>query len=269
MKSYFNEETGKWNHRFRQSLLNTASICAERARLTLLEEMPYDHTDSAGMGTAVHAGIEAELSGKVGSYEQGLEVIEEAWWEEQRQPDFKWVKHSGNTAWKTIQVYWGHWYNQYDPHSRHQRGWELEHPFLYTVHEDEHRLIEMSGTYDAYDGFKLTDWKTSGRGPYDVQEKKRWAIQPTVYSQAVFLETGNNPPFEFVVMHADGLQRLTVMRDERDWAWLAETCVGYATMIEAELPAWPKVDQSWLCSRKYCSAWDRCKGKHYSEENTQ
>ena len=163
MKSYFNEETGKWNHRFRQSLLNTASICAERARLTLLEEMPYDHTDSAGMGTAVHAGIEAELSGKVGSYEQGLEVIEEAWWEEQRQPDFKWVKHSGNTAWKTIQVYWGHWYNQYDPHSRHQRGWELEHPFLYTVHEDEHRLIEMSGTYDAYDGFKLTDWKTSGR----------------------------------------------------------------------------------------------------------
>lgn len=254
---------GRWHHRFRQSWLNSAAICPERGRLITMEHMPYDATDSAAIGTACHAGIEATLRGDITTSEQAQPIMQEAFWEQESQPGFKYVKHSNRQAMKLIDTYFTQWWNLFDPYNRLQRGWELEQTFLFTLVNDEHHIIEISGTYDAYDGFALYDWKTSGRGEYEVREYQRWAIQPTVYTAAMWSLHKVNPPFKYVVMHKDGLQQFTCVRHEDDWAWLAEQCVAHATMIEAALPVWPKNDQHWLCSRRFCPAWDSCKGKHH------
>lgn len=256
-------DLGRYHHRFRQSWLNSVMLCPERGRLIAIEKLPYDAADSAAIGTGVHAGIEANLKGLVSTPEEAFPLMEEAFWEEERQPGFKYVKYSNRQAMKLMAMYYEQWHNHFIPHYRNQRGWELEQRFLFTLVDDHHRIIEISGTYDAFDGFTLYDWKTSGRGEYEAREYQRWAIQPTVYTKAVYEATGYNPTFQYVVMHEDGLQTFDCIRHEDDWDWLAEQCDGLAIMIESDLPVWPKNDQHWLCAKRWCPAWSDCKGKHH------
>ena len=97
-------------------------------------------------------------------------------------------------------------------------------------------------------------------------EKKRWDIQSTVYAFAA-IQTGMIEPepdgstnFEFVVMHEDGVQRLVLARGPEHFAWLKSKVEALVLLIEAGLHTWPKQDNHALCSPKWCSAWDFCKG---------
>lgn len=259
----------RWHHRFRQSWLGSAANCPEQARLMTINHLPDHNTDAAAVGTAMHAFIEASLSGV--EFNLAMAEAEEAWWNEQREPNFTWVKYSGRTGWKMIESLCAVWFDKYDPYQRHNRGWELETPFLFTLHEDEKRIIEVSGTIDAYDGFDVTDWKSNASDDdrYVPREYERWAIQPTVYTRAALELWGHNPTFKYCVVSPTGLQQFSVVRDERDWAWLTDMCESYAYLIEAQLKSWPKNDQHWLCSKRWCPAWDTCKGRHYNnKENT-
>lgn len=263
MKSFIRED-GRWQHKLRQSWMKQAELCPEQARLSAINQLPPKNTDAAAIGTAVHAGIELHLTTGA-DLDTCMEAVQIAWWNEQREPGFVYAKYSSErTAWAKVELWFGHWWNQFQPRTRLNAAWWCEIPFLVPLHEDEHRVIELSGTIDAYNGGATWDWKTSGRGEYEAREYQRWAVQPTIYTYAINAMYGQNVPFNYGVVHDGGLQTFMVHRDERDWAWLTEKALDWATMIEADLPRWPKVDNHWLCSERWCGAWKLCKGAHFN-----
>jgi len=262
------DEDGRWHHRFSQSFIGTATDCPEQARRYHAKLLPPDNTDAAAVGTAVHAGIELALT-EGQTFDACMEAIEDAWYEEQREPDFRWTKYSGNTAWKLIEACWASWWNGFQPRTREQQGWECEQKFAVPLVDEPDRIIELTGTIDAFDGFNVYDWKTTGdEDKWDdskQREMRRWAIQPTAYTYAHNYLFQTNPVFTWVVLTPGGCKQIPTTRSEQDWEWLKEQATALAVLIEADLPVWPKNDQHWLCSAKWCVAWDDCKGKHIND----
>jgi len=258
----------KVEHSFRQSWIKDAMTCPERARRNLAGTLPHRETDAAAVGTAVHAGIEAYLgTDKSMTYREVLTVCEDTFQEIEAHPSFVWAKYSHRTAMGLIDTFLANWWeigDKFDPQA-------LEYTFNKIIHEDDERIIRVTGTIDLIDkNLGLVDWKTSGRGPYEKWEYERWAIQPTVYTWAMLDDvTLDRPvPFTYNVIHKNGVQEFTVWRDEPDWLFLKERLVGYAHLIEANLDVWPKHDNHALCSAKWCPAWGTCKGK-LDSTNTQ
>lgn len=249
----------KFEHSFRQSWLNTAATCPERARRELTKTIPNSETDAAAVGTAVHAGIEEFLRSGC-SYRDAVDIASERFAEIEQHPDFVWTKYSHRVAHGLIETFLGHWWGireQFQP-------LEIEHQFDVLLHEDDERIIRLTGTIDLIDKrLGLIDWKTSGRGAYDTWEYDRWAVQPTVYSWALYGGSDQKHPFTYCVMHKEGVQQFTVWRDASDWNWLRQRAIGYARLIEAGLPEWPLHDNHALCSAKWCPAWLLCKGAHF------
>jgi hypothetical protein len=250
----------KHQHSFRQSWLNEAANCPERARRTLAGTLPARETDAAAIGTGVHAGIEAFLRGDITDYKQAVDLACDTFNEIEQHPAFIWSKYSHRTAQDRITTYLAHWWgirDQFDPI-------DVEWTFNKTIYEDDERVINLTGTVDLIDKrLGLVDWKTSGRGPYETWEYDRWAIQPTVYTWAHHDDTHEQHPFTYTVMHKDGVQQFTVWRSQRDWNWLTQRALQYARMIEANLDEWPMHDNTALCSAKWCPAWDTCKGAYF------
>lgn len=254
---------GRTQYTFRQSWLNDADMCAERARAVGAGEMPERETDAAAVGTAVHAGIEHKLVSDVSYYDafqHALMVFETI----EAHPAFVWTKYSHRQAMALIDTYLSHWWSNADPT---WVGQPIEVPFDVVLTEDEQRVIRLSGTMDLVTPQGVYDWKTSGRGPYDEWKYRRWAVQPTVYTYAALLLglLDDVPtPFHYGVMHKDGMQQFTVHRDADDWDWLRRKCHAWADLDEAGLEVWPLNDQHELCSEKWCPLWATCKGRHFS-----
>jgi hypothetical protein len=267
-------EDGRRLHRFRQSSLNSLDDCTEKARLIMSGEMPASSSDATAAGTAVHLGIELAVQSIIDDgVVLGLDAISEAAHAELDElivePGFQWVQMKEGAVRSFIDKALVRFYDDVLPTLKPVAAEATFGPLV--LHEDSKRVIECTGTIDYIDEEGLKDWKTAGR-PYEPWEKQRWAIQPTVYTlcaaKAQLIDMAPEIPFEYVVLIKGGtvgLQRITVTRHEGDWNWLIDKCVTIAELIEAQIPSWPKQDNTALCSPKFCGAWYRCKGKHYAE----
>jgi hypothetical protein len=227
-------------------------LCPEQARLVGLNLLPEQETDAAEAGTAVHAAIEMRVNDPHATFGDALDRAIETFDIAESSPTFVWTKYSRRTADRWIETCLGHWWETYG--DKDFSLCQAETYFQVPIVDTPTQLIELGGTIDLDTPTSVEDWKTSGRGEYEQREYQRWDIQSTMYLYARY----------FNVMHKQGLQRFKVERDQNDFAWLRDQAATAAVLIEAELPVWPKRDDHWLCSAKWCPAWSQCKGKHFS-----
>jgi hypothetical protein len=265
-------EDGRYHHVFRQSWLNTADICLERARFELVGEMPRTEGDAAGVGTAVHHAIEVTVDALTHEGEPLLlnDAIDIAGWqftELTKLPNFVWQSMSEGDARAFIANALSRFYDEVLPILNPAATEVKFGPTKF--YEDPERVIELEGTIDYIDhDLGVVDWKTAGR-PYRQWEKQRWAIQPTVYTWAAGEDEPHlpEPHFTYVVfVRGSGgvcrdVQKIEVTRSRGDYEFLAHRLVRLAQLIEADLPAWPVVDSHNLCSERWCGAWKMCKGQ--------
>lgn len=255
------DDDGRWHHKLRQSWLKTFTTCPERARREHTGEMEKVESDAANVGTAVHSAIETCLQDPLNEAD-AVEVFNMTFSDLMESPHWRWIKYNETSARAFGTTCVRHWHREVYP-TLPTEGLRLELQFDVPFYEDDERVIDLSGTIDYFDG-TLRDWKTSGGMPWLKWEHERWDLQPTIYTYAstlLGLTKGPVIPFEFVVLSAKGVDRITVNRRPADWDWLAERCLDAARMIEADLPAWVRNDAHALCSAKWCPAWSTCKGE--------
>lgn len=133
--------------------------------------------------------------------------------------------------------------------------------------------VYLAGTSDIVWNNMVWDWKTSG-SEFRVWEKQRWDRQPDVYTwaaaQAGLIQPDSDGLYRFdfkvFVRRAEPVmpQTVTVFRSANNWRWL-HTMIGrlvnmtYNMGLDRE---WPVDDQHVLCSPKWCTFFDMCKGAH-------
>lgn len=161
--------------------------------------------------------------------------------------------------------------------------WEFDLPFCEVDVKKHGKKAEvvpvfLAGTADIiFDGM-VWDWKTAG-SEYRRWEYQRWGRQPDVYSWAAAqsgLITPNSDgayvfDFKVFVRNSDptlGCQSVRIYRSENNWAWLREQInrlvnFSYNMGLDRE---WPLDDQHVLCSPKWCTFFDMCKGAHVDGE---
>jgi hypothetical protein len=261
-------DDGRIEHTFRQSTLGDLDMCLEKGRRQLAGTLERWESDAASIGTALHGGIEANLEELIlddadMNLSTTIEIAQQTFSDQLELPNFKWLQETEETARAALTRCATAWYEEIRPTLEPEM---LEIPFHgLVIHEDEQRVIRINGTMDYLGHQGLADWKTAG-SKYKAWEKERWAIQPTVYTLAARLmgieqAQAEYVPFEFIVMLKSGTQRtqrIKVVRHAGDWRWLVEKCVALAELIEADLAVWPKGDNGWWCSGKWCAAWDSC-----------
>lgn len=262
-------KSGKTKYEISQSWLSTALTCPEQARLEMLKELPRRETDATAIGTAMHHGIWAVLSGECSTDDGERLAIEN--FEQTVETGIEWVQiKTPATAIETVKrVYWT-WANEILPQLPHTVGVEV--PFTVPLYENESSVVDLKGTIDyigvedgnGEESIVLWDWKTANQ-PYVHWEKQRWAIQPTVYTYAA-THMYDQPVSEFnfgiCMKQNQSMQVVSVTRHEGDWEFLKEQVQSLIYLIEADLPKWPLRDQHVLCSEKWCPVWTSCKGKH-------
>lgn len=276
------DDQGRYVHTFRQSTLGELDLCLERGRRTMAGLMPDDESDAAGLGTAVHAGIEhglkAKLDGQWVTVEEMDEVAQAEFTRIMALPGFRFVKYKEkgcrDQIRKCLEVFDAELYERIDPYF-------LELGFgPIVIHEDDKRVIRITGTIDLIDHvLGMADWKTDGQGTKfkrgfggKAWEIDRWGMQPTVYAaacRALGLIDIDGPwtftYFAFALGADVELVETTVLRQPADIDWLVQKCISYCELVEADLEVWPKNDNQALCSDKWCLAWDTCKGASYVE----
>jgi hypothetical protein len=256
----------KFEHTFRQSELGTWMMCPEQFRLNRAGLMPRQETEATAVGTSVHAAIEAVLKGEA-TADTGMDVALETW--DSMIPNIdRWVKASPQQCAVHVSNCYSSWadtvYPALPPIER------VEGHFNVPLHEDDQRVIRLSGTVDALDADgTVWDWKTAASLRSYNWEKQRFAVQPTVYTYAAAHPEGfniENPTFAYAVMEkaAKPVEALIlrITRDSGHWDWLTKQAISLAVAIEAEMPIWQLNDQGWHCSPRWCGAWDSCKGAH-------
>ena len=233
--------------------------------------LPRKESDATAIGSSMHAGIETVLRG--GTLQDGedaaygqLEILMQL-------PEFEFVQiKTPETAHRTLKrLYWT-WCNEIHPQL--PRAVLVEHPFDVVIHQDEHRIVKLRGAIDMVDELgEIWDWKSAGR-PYEQWEIDRFKIQPTAYAMGLVMSTdpsmfdnahpNDEVTFNYAVMMktSQDCSVYSTTRTPAHWSWLTAQCVSIVKLIEANLDSWPLNDQHALCSPKWCSAWDTCKGSH-------
>jgi hypothetical protein len=266
----------------RQSWLGDALMCPERARLSALHPETRKENDSAMMGTAVHAGIEAVLKEELDPDYIGEHSIEAFRLREQElhaigksinitNTDPKnWDKHINSMA--------EAWVRDIYPHV--PRGGITEFKFETKVGAIANELFEyelwFEGTMDYFHPQGIWDWKTAARKYYEA-EKQSQNIQSAIYAEsAVTLGMMNyDVDFTFGVMIRNASstgQILTVNRTASHGQWIVnqtKSLVNTLLIMQKNLPQekWLVNDQHYLCSQRWCPVWSMCKGSYITSEN--
>jgi hypothetical protein len=134
--------------------------------------------------------------------------------------------------------------------------------------------VFLAGTADIVWNNELWDWKTAG-SEYRRWEYQRWGRQPDVYTWAaaqsglILPESDGSYMFKFKVFIRNndptlGCQTVEVLRSANNWGWMRELVsrlvnFSYNMGLDRE---WPVDDQHVLCSPKWCTFYDMCKGAH-------
>lgn len=258
-------EDGRKQITLRQSWLNTFFNCPELARREAFEGLEGTETDATAIGTAMHAGAELAVTGAY-DYKSCLDYALSEF--ERLAPEVRWVQvKRKDTALQYVQTCFDTWWADVRPLLGEPLG--IEHTFNVVLWEDDDYVVRLSGTMDFVDDLSIIwDWKSAGDADKygrNAWEHKRWSIQPTVYTYAWWVETGEVVPFTFAACLKGPTRRpaqfVTVTRDETHWDWLGQQIRPIIDLWEADLKAWPLRDQHVLCSPKWCPAWDTCKGQ--------
>lgn len=251
---------------FSQSWLGTFENCPEQARLEMVGQLPRTESDATAMGTAGHAAIEAVLNGA--SLTEGEAVALDTFHDLTQLPEFKWVSiKTPETAERTlIRMYWT-WANEVWPQLT--GVWATEYPFEFDLNatSPSGKALRIRGSIDEIDDHTdINDWKFAGLRNWSQSSADR-KIQPTVYLMALqreFPDEANDRVFNFVVMDKQSQSHgiFTTRRTEADYRWLTEKARRISALIEANLDHWPlSPADNILCSPKWCSAWDKCRGQ--------
>jgi len=272
-----NDETVVW---VRQSWLNDAMLCPERARLGVLKPEWRSGSDATILGTAVHTAIEQVLLGACATsdikdaFTIGLKEAME------KEPNFKFNSMDSIDDMKKYGALMCDSFVR-DIYQYVQPGGEVEKTFathLNTVTnpaDGQTVRIMLSGTMDYLqpDG-TVWDWKTSAR-KYSQGEKQRQSIQASVYCYAVVNNgwaSGWPARFNYGVMtrtNNSAGQIVPVVRTESHARWLQSQVTNIVLSglaVGMENP-WFANDQNNLCSSKWCNFWSICKGSSVSESD--
>lgn len=264
----------------RQSWLGDALLCPERARLTALHPETRKENDSAMMGTAVHAGIEAVLRGEIvpaDIAEFSVDAFRKA--ETQLLIQAKkinitntdpknWNKHIGSMA--------EAWARDIMPHV--PEGGESEYKFETKVAHVDNELFEyelwFEGTMDYFHHQGIWDWKTAARKYYQA-EKQTQNVQSAVYAESAHVMGLIDYPvtFNFGVMIRNGSstgQIVPVTRTASHGQWIIDQTIALVNnllTVQAKMPStrWIVNDQHYLCSQRWCPVWSMCKGSYINE----
>jgi hypothetical protein len=267
----------------RQSWLNDALMCQERARLTELFPESRRENDSALMGTAVHAGIEQVLNGEIFASDIGEYCVQ---WFRNKEKELKAEGKEVNIT-NTDPKNWGKhinsmalaWVSDIMPHV--PDGGQTEAKFCVEVAQVDNSLFEsilhpsgsyklfFEGTADYVHSTGIWDWKTAARKYYEA-EKQSQNIQSAVYATAFtklgVVDYAVNFNFGVMIRNASSTgQIVNVTRTERHADWIINQTVGLVNSVllaRRYLPNQRQVmnDQHHLCSERWCPVWSKCKG---------
>jgi hypothetical protein len=263
----------------RQSWLNDALMCPERARLVELHPESRRENDSAVLGTAVHKGIEGVLREDIQPNQAG--EFAKGWFHgfrgelQERGTDInitnvdpdRWLEYidSMSAAWVR------------DIYPSLPLGGLVEHKFCQPMaiveglHDDESSdwALYFEGTIDYIHAEGIWDWKTAGRKYYEAEKQSR-DIQSAVYAGAMaYAEMLEHPTaFTFGVMIRSGNstgQTVTVTRTQAHTSWVMAQAAGLVNslmLLRDTNPeaSWVRNDQHHLCSERWCPVWSKCKG---------
>jgi hypothetical protein len=262
----------------RQSWLKDMLLCPERARLAVVQPEFKTQNDSAAIGTAVHAGIEAVLA-------KGVSVKDA--------PEISLIKFKEleSVGVNHTNVNPDSWHNHVlglteawvkDIYPKVPIGGNSEVPFAVPTNTLVNGMeLWFEGTMDYLHENGIWDWKTAAR-KYSVLEKQTQDIQSSIYSYAgakLGVLRGDSV-FKFGVMvrvNNHYGQIVSVNRTKAHFDFVIKqaasaVATACAMMKDKDSPTderWLINDQHYLCSQRWCPWWSICKGAHISEPDNE
>jgi hypothetical protein len=263
----------------RQSWLGDSMLCQERGRRMIVSPEFRTTNDSAAMGTAVHAGIEAVMRGVIDPRDAHHVSVKKL--DQLRDEGIK-VTNTDPSTWEDlVRSMTNAWVSGIYPEV--PLGGVSEKKFEYNsgaVVGDYELWFE--GTMDYSHESGLWDWKTAAR-KYSLLEKQTQSIQASVYaghalSEGMVDEDGT-VSFTFGVMirtMKGDSQLVRIKRSSAHVMWVTEqakTLVGSALALRSQDGSWNrswlKNDQHFLCSNRWCPWWSVCKGVFIQDTDNQ
>jgi len=259
----------------RQSWLKDVLLCPERARFSYTKPEFKTTNDSAAIGTAVHAGIEAVLRQDV-SAGNAWQVSLAKFRQLESEPSG--INHTNINPehWHGYVVSLTHaWMTDIYPSV--PLGGAVEHQFAVPTGESVNGYeLWFEGTMDYLHEDGVWDWKTASR-KYSLNEKQNQDVQSSIYSFAGHRLgfTKEESRFNFGVMirasKAYG-QIVSINRNKAHGDFviqqaLSAVAYGFAMTNGTGVPTenrWLINDQHHLCSQRWCPWWSICKGAHIS-----
>lgn len=271
--------------------------CLEKLRLETVAVGPRIENDAATVGTALHAVVERELAGLVGyNVEKDaaamaaavyVELLEE--YSVENKPYILSTFNSHDRALDMLAALAAKWYRCNERQellsaaNSPQVEWKFDLPFT-TVpakkfgKRQEEIPVFLSGTADIVYDNQVWDWKTAG-SEYRRWEYQRWGRQPDVYTwaavQSGLVTPDRNGEVQFLFkvflrnLNLDEQpQTVSTIRSANNWGWLetiTHRLVNFAYNMGLDRE-WPLDDQHVLCSPKWCTFFDMCKGQFVSGE---
>jgi hypothetical protein len=229
--------------------------------------------DSAVMGTAVHAGIEAVLRGTIDARDahhvsvSKLNLIKDT--EKVK------VTNTDPSTWEDlVRSMTNAWVAGVLPEVPLGGQPEFKFEYFSNIVVDGY-AIWFEGTMDYFHPTGVWDWKTAAR-KYSLLEKQTQSIQASIYSGyalqsgEVEVDANGDVGFNFGVMIRNLKGDSQIVRIKRNSAhsmWVTEQA---STMVRLALAMrntegefnrpWLKNDQHFLCSERWCPWWSVCKG---------
>jgi len=264
----------------RQSWLGDAMLCTERGRRMMVSPEFRTTNDSAVMGTAVHAGIEAIMKGTIDAKDGHYVSVARLKYIQENE-NVK-VTNTDPSTWEDlVRSMTNSFVSGVLPEV--PLGGKTEHKFEYFSNAmvDDY-AIWFEGTMDYIHPSGVWDWKTAAR-KYSLLEKQTQSIQASIYS-GYALQSGESEidvdgsiPFNFGVMIRNmkgDSQILRIKRNSAHTMWVTEQATTLVRLALAMRETngewnrpWLKNDQHFLCSERWCPWWSVCKGVHIQSKD--
>lgn len=263
----------------RQSWLGDSMLCQERGRRMIVSPEFRTTNDSAAMGTAVHAGIEAVMRGVIDPKDAHHVSVKKL--DQLRDEGIK-VTNTDPSTWEDlVRSMTNAWVSGIYPEvplgGVSERKFEYNSGAVVGGYE-----LWFEGTMDYSHESGLWDWKTAAR-KYSLLEKQTQSIQASVYAGHALSEgrvdEDGTVSFTFGVMIRTMKGESQLVRIKRNSAhvmWVTEqakTLVGSALALRSQDGSWNrswlKNDQHFLCSDRWCPWWSVCKGVFIQDTDNQ
>lgn len=269
----------------RQSWIGDAVMCSERGRFGIIDEAGSLANELTILGTGVHAGIAADLEaaqfGEAPLSIPSMVIVAQAAIEVEMAKEFKW---SGKYNRAQVDAYVPELLQMYQQAFRPlvaDKVVAVEWGFDFVL--DTFQLVDGrtvtvhgKGTADLVTSdptAPLWDWKTAGAA-YKPYEKQQQAHQPTMYAAAAASMGLAAFPMNFnygVMVRDKKAQQVTVRRTAAHVDWLRSVIRPFISLALAvgTDESWPRTDTGYLCSEKWCSWYNQCKGSKISFADNQ